>query len=82
MLHAWQFLFFSVTHEIYTSFDVNSSLEVKGIFLDLSKAFDGLWNEALINKIKCMRVKGDLLPIIEYIFIQNVTKSCSEWKRI
>ena len=30
----------SITHEIYSAFDCNPSLEVRGVFLDLSKAFD------------------------------------------
>ena len=30
----------SITHEIYRAFNCNPSLEVIGIFLDLSKAFD------------------------------------------
>ena len=30
----------SITHEIYTSFDANPLLEVRRIFLDISKAFD------------------------------------------
>ena len=30
----------SITHEIYASFDANPSLEVRDVFLDISKAFD------------------------------------------
>ena len=30
----------SITHEIYKAFDVNPSLDVREVFLDLSKAFD------------------------------------------
>ena len=30
----------SITHEIYKSFDANPSLEVRGVFLDISKVFD------------------------------------------
>ena len=30
----------SITHEIYASFDANLSLEVSGVILDISKAFD------------------------------------------
>ena len=30
----------SITHEIYHAFNCNPSLKVRGIFLDLSKAFD------------------------------------------
>ena len=30
----------SITHEIYNAFGCNPSLEVRGVFLDISKAFD------------------------------------------
>ena len=55
----------SIAHEIYASFDANPSLEVRGVFLDISKAFDRVWHEGLIYKIKCMGLKGDLLALIE-----------------
>ena len=31
-----------ITHNIFSAFDANLSLEVRGVFLDLSKAFDRL----------------------------------------
>ena len=37
----------SITHNIYHAFDANPSLEVRGVFLDLSKAFDKVWHEGL-----------------------------------
>ena len=30
----------SITHNIYRAFDANPSIEVPGVYLDLSKAFD------------------------------------------
>ena len=30
----------AITHNIFSDFDANPSLEVRGVFLDLSKAFD------------------------------------------
>ena len=30
----------SITHEIYQSFDCSATRDVKGVFLDISKAFD------------------------------------------
>ena len=38
----------SVTHEIYKSFDANPSLEVRGVILDISKAFNRVWRDALL----------------------------------
>ena len=41
----------SITHNIYRAFDANPSLEVRDVFLDLSKAFDKVWHEGLLYKI-------------------------------
>ena len=49
----------SITHEIYQSFD--DGLEVRGVFLVISKAFDKVWHEGLIYKLKQNGVKGNLL---------------------
>ena len=40
----------SITHEIYKSFDCN--LETRGLFLDISKAFDRVWHQGLLFKLK------------------------------
>ena len=52
----------SITHEIYQSFD--AGLEVRGVFLDISKAFDEVWHEGLIYKLKQNGVKGNLLETL------------------
>ena len=44
----------SITHEIYSAFDCNPSLEVFRCFLDLSKAFDKVWHDGLIYKLKSL----------------------------
>ena len=36
----------AITHEIYKSFD--EGFEVRGVFLDISKAFDKVWHEGLV----------------------------------
>ena len=51
----------SITHEIYKSFD---GYEVRGVFLDMSKAFDKVWHNGLIYKLKQNGVSGDLLNLI------------------
>ena len=63
----------SITHEIYKSFRVG--LEVRGIFLDISKAFDKVWHEGLISKLKQSGISGDLLQTLSD-FLSN-RKSCS-----
>ena len=39
-----------MTHDIFTSFD--SGLKVRGVFLDISKAFHKVWHDGLIYKFK------------------------------
>ena len=40
----------SIMHEMYQSFD--DGFEVRGDFLDISKAFDKLWYDGFIYKLK------------------------------
>ena len=37
----------SITHETFNSFDYNPLVDLKGIFLDISKAFDKVWHDGL-----------------------------------
>ena len=60
----------AITHNIFTAFDANPSLEVRGIFLDLSKAFDRVWRKGLIHKLKNIGIDGNLLSLIES-FLHN-----------
>ena len=39
----------AITHEIYKSFD--DGLEVRGVFLDISNAFDNVWHDGLLLKL-------------------------------
>ena len=52
----------SITHEIYKSFD--DGYDVRGVFLDISKAFDKVWHNGLIYKLKQNGVSGNLLNLI------------------
>ena len=60
----------SILHEIYKSFDCNPPKDVRGIFLDLSKAFDRVWHDGLIYKIKRIGIAGNSLKLIES-FLSN-----------
>ena len=55
----------AITHEIFEAFDCNPPLEVRSVFLDISKAFDKVWHEGLIYKIKSMGISGELYKLLE-----------------
>ena len=60
----------SITHNICRAFDTNPSLEVRGAFLDLSKAFEKVWHEGLLYKLKNNGINGNALQLIES-FLHN-----------
>ena len=58
----------SITHNIYKSFD--DGYEVRGAFLDISKAFDKVWHDRLIFKLKENGISGNLLKVLKH-FLTN-----------
>ena len=50
----------SIVDYINKSFGCNPPLEVKEIFLDISKAIDRVWHDGLIYKIKSFEISGTL----------------------
>ena len=52
----------SITHEIYKSFD--DGFEVRGVFLDISKAFDKVWHKGIIFKLQQNGISGKLLCVL------------------
>ena len=60
----------AITHDIYKSFDANPFLETRGVFLDISKAFDKVWHDGLLYKLKCYGVEGGLFNILQN-YLQN-----------
>ena len=61
----------SIVHDIYASFDCNPPHDVRGVFLDISKAFDRVWHEGLIYKIKSIGVTGLPLELIQSFLIHR-----------
>ena len=60
----------SITRNIYRAFDANPSLEVRAVFLHLSKTFDKAWHEGLSYKLKNNGINGNALQLIES-FLHN-----------
>ena len=72
----------SINHEILNAFD--KGLEVRGIFLDISKAFDKVWHDGLIFKLRQNGISGDIINILRD-FLRNrkqrvvLNGQCSSW---
>ena len=52
----------SINHEILSAFDIG--LEVRGLFLDISKAIDKVWHAGMIYKLRQNGICGDLINIL------------------
>ena len=73
--------------EIYESFESPDRLEVRAVFLDISKAFDKVWHEGLIFKLKQNGVRGNLLSFfVSYLNNRHqhvgINGSYSEYSKI
>ena len=55
----------AITHEIVEAFDCNPPPEVRLVFLDISKAFDKVWHEGLLYKLKSMGISGERYNLLE-----------------
>ena len=52
----------SITHKIYKS--INDRFDVRCFFLDISKAFDKVWHEGIIFKLRQIGISGELLNLL------------------
>ena len=74
-----------ICNEIYNTLDNNK--ELRKVFLDISKAFDGVWHKGLLFKLKSVGISGNLLKwftnylsdMYQRVCIRNATSS---WKKI
>ena len=77
----------SIVHEFQSSFGCNPPVDARAIFLDISKAFDIVWHQGLLFKLKSYTVEGSLFCVLEN-YLENRNKrvilhgQCSSWKNI
>ena len=55
----------AITHETFEAFDSNSPSELRSVSLDISKAFDKIWHESLLYKLKPVGISGELYNLLE-----------------
>ena len=76
-----------LVNEIHQAFENPKSLEVRAVFLDISKAFDKVWHDGLIFKLEQNGVSGCLLKFFRS-YLKNrkqrvvLNGSCSSYSRI
>ena len=72
----------SEKHKISSAFD--KGLEVRGLFLDISKALDNVWHAGLIYKLCQNGICGDMINILNH-FLTNrkqrvvLNEECLSW---
>ena len=77
----------SIIHEIQTAFDENPAADVRSVFLDISKAFDKVWHDGLLYKLKAYGVQGELLSLLKNYLQKRKQRvvlngQTSEWRDI
>ena len=66
----------SIIHEIQAAFNENPTVDVRGVFLDISKKFDDVWHDGTISKSKTYGVEGELLSLLKN-YLENREQNVS-----
>ena len=59
------FQLLSIIYEINSSLDCNPTIDVRGVFLDISKAFDKVSHEGFLYKLESHGIEGELLNLFK-----------------
>ena len=65
------FQLLSIVHKINSSLDCNPTLDVRGVFLDISKAFVKVWHQGVLFKLESFGIGGELLN-----FFKDYSQEC------
>ena len=77
----------SIVHSIFVAFDCNPPLDVRSVYLDISKAFDRVWHDGLIYKLRRNGVSGQFLTLIQSFLADRLQRTVlngktSQWGKI
>ena len=72
---------------MFETFDSDPSLKVGSVFLDISKAFDKVWHEGLLYKLKIMDMSGKRCNPLESYLADRLQKvilngQASSWRLV
>ena len=66
-----------IVYDINSTFDSDLAQDVRGIVLDIPKAFNKVWHEGLLFKLKAFGVKGEFLNLLCIFFTSSTKESFS-----
>ena len=66
-----------IVYDINSTFDSDLAQDIRGIVLDIPKAFNKVWHEGLLFKLKAFGVKGELLNLLCIFFTSSTKESFS-----
>ena len=66
-----------IVYDINSTFDSDLAQDVRGIVLDIPKAFNKIWHEGLLFKLKAFGVKGEFLNLLCIFFTSSTKESFS-----
>ena len=64
----------SILHDINSSFDCDSNIDVRGVFLDISKALDKVWHDGIIFELETYGVKGKLRACYQRLVLNETSQ--------
>ena len=75
----------SITHDIHKSFDCD--YEVRGVFLDISKAFNKVWHDGITFKLEQNSISGKLHKLLHDFLVNRkqrvvLNRQVSSWSNV
>ena len=72
----------SLVNEIHEAFHDKNCFELRAVFLDMSKAFDKVWHEGLLFKLRQNGIDGKFLALLGNYLSERKQRVVSEWAPI